>query len=169
MRRQSSARAAALLAAIAAALAGWSVAATAQPRTVGEIANYTGPDRQKMLEEGARKEGVLLIYTTGTQIQPLIDRFKQKYPFLRAELARAPSIDVASKVLEEYSAGVYLADAFELAAHGLMVPRDQGVLAPFTSPEAANYEPSAIEPRRHWISVREGYTGIGFNTEKISP
>jgi len=167
MRCPSSAAAAALLAAIA--FVGWPVAAMAQPRTVAAIANYTGADRQKVLEEGARKEGVLLIYTTGTQIQPLIDRFKQKYPFLRAELARAPSIDVASKVLEEYSAGVYLADAFELAAHGLMVPRDQGLLQPFTSPEAANYEPTAIEPRRHWISVREGYTGIGYNTQKVSP
>jgi iron(III) transport system substrate-binding protein len=166
MRCPSSAAAAALLAAIA--FVGWPVAAMAQPRTVAAIANYTGADRQKVLEEGARKEGVLLIYTTGTQIQPLIDRFKQKYPYLRAELARAPSIDVASKVLEEYSAGVYLADAFELAAHGLMVPRDQGILQPFTSPEAANYEPTAIEPRRHWISVREGYTGIGYNTQKVS-
>jgi iron(III) transport system substrate-binding protein len=159
--------AAALL--VGAALAAWPVATTAQPRTVAAIANYTGADRQKVLEEGARKEGALLIYTTGTQIQPLIDRFRQKYPYLRTELARAPSADVAGKVLEEYSAGVHLADAFELAAHGLMVPRDQGVLQPFTSPEAANYEPTAIEPRRHWISVREGYTGIGYNTQKISP
>ena len=136
--------AAALL--VGAALAAWPLAAMAQPRTVAALANYTGADRQKVLEEGARKEGALLIYTTGTQIQPLIERFRQKYPFVRAELARAPSIDVASKVLEEYSAGVHLADAFELAAHGLMVPRDQGVLQPFTSPEAANYEPTAIEP-----------------------
>jgi iron(III) transport system substrate-binding protein len=171
MRRSSTAAGwrRALLVAVAAALSGCPVAALAQSRTVAQIANYTGADRQKVLEEGARKEGALLIYTTGTQIQPLIDRFKQKYPFLRAELARGVSIDVAGKVMEEYSAGAYLADAFELAAHGLMVPRDQGILQPFTSPEAANYEPTAIEPGRHWISVREGYTGIGYNTQKVSP
>ncbi len=157
----------AFVVAIGALLGAWPLAGMAQPRTVAQIANYAGADRQKILEEGARKEGALLIYTTGTQIQPLIDRFKQKYPYLRTELARAPSIDVAAKVMEEYSAGVYLADAFELAAHGLLVPRDQGLLAPFTSPEAANYEPTAIEPGRHWISVREGYTGIGYNTTKI--
>ncbi len=159
----------ALSAALGLALAALPVAAMAQPRTVAAIANYTGGDRQKLLEEGARKEAALLIYTTGTQIQPVIDRFKRKYQFLRVELARAPSSDVAGKVLEEYSAGVYLADAFELAAHGLLVPRDQGILAPFTAPEAAHYEPSAIEGGRHWISVREGYTGIGFNTRKIAP
>src|SRR5262249_40563632 len=145
------------------ALALLSDAASAQGRTVADVTNYTGSDRQQMLEAGARREGALLVYTTGTQIQPLIDRFKQKYPFLRVELARAGSSDVAQKVIEEYPAGVHLADAFELAAHGLMVPRDLGILAPFTSPEAQHYEPSAIERGRHWISVREGYTGIGFN------
>jgi iron(III) transport system substrate-binding protein len=157
-----------LCAGLSAVLAGVPVTATAQTRTVAAIANYSGADRQAMLEDGARREGVVLIYTTGTQIQPLIDRFKQKYPFLRVELARAGSTDVASKVVEEYSARVYLADAFELAAHGLLVPRDLGILQPFTSPEAAHYEASAIEPRRHWISVREGYTGIGINTQKIA-
>jgi iron(III) transport system substrate-binding protein len=158
-----------LLAGLAATLIAPASVASAQPRTVAAITNYTGGDRQKVLEDGARREGALLIYTTGTQIQPLIDRFKQKYPYLRVELARAGSADVASKVVEEYSAGVYLADTFELAAHGLLVPRDLGILQPFTSPEAIHYEPSAIERGRHWISVREGYTGIGFNTQKISP
>ena len=85
---------------VAAALAAWPAAAIAQTRTVAAVANYTGADRQTLLEDGARKEGALLIYTTGTQIQPLIDRFKQKYPFLRVELARAPSSDVAGKVLD---------------------------------------------------------------------
>jgi iron(III) transport system substrate-binding protein len=151
------------------AIGGLPTAVPAQTRTVAQIANLTGPDRQKILEDGARKEGALLIYTTGTQIQPVIDRFKQKYPYLRVELARAPSDGVASKVVEEYAAGVHLADAFELAAHGLLVPRDLGVLQPFTSPEAANYELAAIEAGHHWISVREGYTGIGFNTQKIAP
>jgi iron(III) transport system substrate-binding protein len=63
---------------------------------------------------------------------------------------------------------VFLVDAFELNADGLILPREQGVLAPFTSPEAANFEANAIESGRHWISVRESYTGIGFNTTKIS-
>lgn len=154
--------------AIGAAIGVLSPAAQAQTRTVAQIANYIGADRQKVLEDGARKEGALLIYTTGTQIQPVIDRFKQKYPYLRVELARAPSADVASKVVEEYAAGVHLADTFELAAHGLLIPRDLGILQPFTSPEAANYQAAAIETNHHWISVREGYTGIGFNTQKIA-
>jgi iron(III) transport system substrate-binding protein len=57
---------------------------------VETIANYAGLDRQRILEQGARREGSLLLYTTGTQIKPLIDRFEQKYPYVKVELAQAP-------------------------------------------------------------------------------
>src|SRR5215468_8916267 len=140
----------------------------AQPSSVEAIANYTGPDRQTILEQGARREGSLLLYTTGTQIKPLIDRFEQKYPYLRVELARASSADTARKVIEEYRAGFEKVDAFELAAHGLVVPRDEGVLAPFQSPELGVFNPDAVEQKRHWVVVRESYTGIGFNTKLIA-
>src|SRR5215471_20918449 len=141
--------------------------AHAQPSGVEAIANYAGLDRQTILEQGARREGSLLLYTTGTQIKPLIDRFEQKYPYLRVELARASSADTARKVLEEYRAGYEKVDAFELASHGLVVPRDENILQPFTSPEFAAYVPDAIEPKRHWVVVRESYTGIGYNTKLL--
>src|SRR6516162_3108482 len=45
--------------------------ADAQQPAVERIANYAGADRQAMLEAGARREGGVLLYTTGTQIKPL--------------------------------------------------------------------------------------------------
>jgi iron(III) transport system substrate-binding protein len=139
----------------------------AQPSGAEAIANYAGADRQKVLEEGARREGSLLLYTTGTQIKPLIDRFEQKYPYIRVELARASSADTARKVVEEYRAGYEKVDAFELASHGLVVPRDENILQPFKSPELAAFAADAVESKRHWVVVRESYTGIGFNTKLI--
>ena len=66
---------------------------TAAPQSVEEIANYTGADRQQILEAGAKTEGALMVYATGTQIQPLIDRFEQKYPYIHVQLPRADSGD----------------------------------------------------------------------------
>jgi iron(III) transport system substrate-binding protein len=152
----------------AAALCATALPALAAPQTVSEIANYAGPDRQKLLEDGARREGSLLLYATGTQIQPLLDRFMKKYPFVKVTMPRASSIDVTRKVIEEYSAGLYQVDAYELSSYGLVVLRDQGLLQPFASPELADYERTAIEPGRNWVSVRESYLGIGYNTQKIS-
>src|SRR5205814_6338550 len=89
--------------------------AAAQPASVEAIANYVGADRQRVLEVAARREGSILLYTTGTQTRPLLERFQQKYPYLKIELVRAGSTDVARKVLEEYQAGYEKGDAFELA------------------------------------------------------
>src|SRR6516165_227290 len=94
---------------IALALGGASAVAAAP--TVAELANYAGSDRQQVLEAGAKAEGTLTIYTTGTQIAPLVDRFKQKYPFVRVQLLRASSVEIATKVTQEYSARVFLVDA----------------------------------------------------------
>src|SRR6185295_18360111 len=117
--------------------------------------------------EGARREGSILLYTTGTQIKPLLDRVEQKYPYVRVELVRASSADTARKVIEEYRAGFERVDAFELASHGLVVPRDEGILQPFRSPELAAFAAEAVEPGRNWVVVRESYTGIGFNTKLL--
>jgi iron(III) transport system substrate-binding protein len=142
---------------------------TAAPQSVEEIANYTGADRQQILEAGARTEGALMVYATGTQIQPLIDRFEQKYPFIHIEMPRADSGDVARKVYEEYNAGVFLVDVFELSSYGLLPLRDQDILLPFTSPEGADFSPNAFEAKHRWVSVRESYIGIGYNTKRIAP
>ena len=141
--------------------------ASAQPASVEAIANYAGADRQKILEEGARREGAILVYTTGTQIKPLLDRFEQKYPGVKIELVRASSADTARKVVEEYRAGYHKVDMFELATHGLVVPRDENILQPFASPELAAFDPDAVESKRQWVVVRESYTGIGFNSKLL--
>lgn len=155
------------LAVAAAALIVTQPASAQAPKTVAEIANYTGPDRQKILEDGARREGSVMVYMTGTQIQPLMDRFRQKYPFIKIEASRLGSAETSQKVLEEYGGGLHQVDIFELAIEGLMGPRQQGVLQPFTSPEMAAYEKEAIEPNRLWASVRVGMIGIGVNTDKV--
>jgi len=141
----------------------------AETATGVEIANATAPDRQRMLEEGARREGELVLYTTGTQTRPLMDRFAQKYPFIKLKLYRAGGSEVAQKVTIEYQAGFFAVDAFELGSDSLLVPRAHGVLQPFASPEMAAYAPESIDAARNWVSVRESYAGISYNTKLVSP
>jgi iron(III) transport system substrate-binding protein len=141
----------------------------AQPKTVADIATYKGADRQAVLEAGAKREGRLLLYTTGTQIQPILDRFKQKYPYLTLELQRGDNAQTARRILEEYRAGLYQADGFELASEGLVLPRENGILQSFYSPEQVNYDSEAIDSQNRWIAVRESYGGIGYNTSIIKP
>jgi iron(III) transport system substrate-binding protein len=154
---------------LALAIAGMAAGASqAKPTTVEEVANYRGADRQAVLEAGARKEGNLLLYATGTQIKPLMQQFSKKYPFIKVQLQRANSTKTARKVLEEYKAGFYKVDGFELASHGLIPIRDRGYLQAFYSPEAKHYDKAAKDTKGFWIGVRESYGGIGYNTKLIA-
>src|SRR5258705_6066468 len=122
-----------------------------------------------MLEAGARRERGLLLYTTGTQIEPLIRGFEGKYPFLKVTVQRGTQADISRRALAEYRVGYRKIDMFELSSQGLILIRDAKILQPFRSPEAAAFDAAAIEPAGHSVVVRESYTGIGFNTKGIPP
>jgi ABC-type Fe3+ transport system substrate-binding protein len=144
-------------------------ARAATPADVEKIATYQGSDRASFLEQGARHEGQLTIYTVGAQIDPLLAAFHKKYPFVAVQTYKADTPDITRRVLDEYGAGVTTVDAFELNDYGLAPLRDAGALATFWSPELKNYPPDAIEPNRHWVVMREDVISLGFNTKVIDP
>ena len=155
--------------AFGAALGVCTAAHAADPQTVAKIANYDAADRQAFLEAGARKEGELQLYTVGSQIDPLLKAFGEKYPFLSVKAFKGDIPIVLKKLMEEYKAGVYTADAFELDDYGVQILRDAKLLVPFSSPEMANYGTEAVEANRHWVLMREDYASLGFNTSAYSP
>jgi iron(III) transport system substrate-binding protein len=141
----------------------------ADPQTVSRIANYEAADRQSVLEAGARKEGELLVYAVGSQIDPVIKAFGAKYPFLSVKVFKADIPLLLKKVTEEYRAGVYNVDAYELDDYGVEILRDTRMITPFSSPETVNYGPEAIEAKKHWVFMREDYASLGFNLNAYSP
>jgi iron(III) transport system substrate-binding protein len=141
----------------------------AAPEAIGEIANYAGADRAAYLEAGARTEGKLLVYTVGAQIDPLLAAFHKRYPFVSVQAYKGDTVDLDRRVIEEYNAGVFNVDAYELNDYGLVPLLEAGYLAAFSSPEFVNYPSEAIEPGRHWVVMREDLVSLGFNTDAIPP
>ena len=76
---------------------GGSGAETKKPSTIAELALYRGADRQQLLEEGAKKEGKLTIYTFSSNIQYIAKAFEKKYPFIKVEVWRGSSNQVLPK------------------------------------------------------------------------
>ena len=142
--------------------------AKAAPSTVAEIATYAGADRQAILEEGAKREGRLLIYATGTQADPLYAAFGQKYPFIKVESYKADSAAVTRRMIEEYAAQNFLADTLDLSVAGLRPMLEAGILQSYRSPEHAAYPKTALEANGHWTIDYESYVGLGYNTKLIS-
>ena len=96
-----------------------------KPTTVGEIAFYKGIDRQKILEEGAKKEGELGLYAVEVMqsLRPIVNAFQKKYPHIKVDLWRAGTNQLIPRVTEEYQAGRYVVDAIAMTQDGEMLLR----------------------------------------------
>jgi iron(III) transport system substrate-binding protein len=148
---------------------------TARPSTGPELAAYSGADRERVLFEGAKREGKLVWYTTLAAVQnkTIAAAFEKKYPGVSVDTFRTGSSALAQRLLTEAKARRHIADAVETTPPGLMTFRDSRLLLPYTSPHLAAFPDDAKEknPKNlvYWTTVRESYTGLGYNTNHINP
>ena len=110
----------ALLCGLLAATSAFAQGAFAQMRpnsTLAEIAAYSGPDRIAKLIAGAKKEGVVNVYTSETveDIGALSQAFEAKYG-VKLKLWRGSSEDILQRAVVEARGGRFDADAFETGA-----------------------------------------------------
>jgi iron(III) transport system substrate-binding protein len=145
--------------------------ASAQTKSLGELANYHGADREEVLKAGAKKEGKLVWYTSLTAHRDIANVFEAKYPNVKVETYRAGSTDLTRRILSEAQARRNLADLVETTPPTLMIMRDNKLLLPFYSPYLANYPSDAKEEadkdRVLWATDRESIISLGYNKNRI--
>lgn len=157
--------AAALAALFATALAGRAVAQDA-----AHVALLNGPDRQHVLEEGARKEGSVVWYcslTENTVLRPLAQAFAKKYPYIKIDYWRGGSTAIIQKVTAELMAHAPVVDVIEGSGVAVPLIKAKAVL-PFTSPHLADYQEIYRDPRHLWAATRFSYYGLGYNTKEVT-
>jgi iron(III) transport system substrate-binding protein len=156
-------------------LVGSQLQAWAQGRTasVAELAAYNKPDREKILLEGAKKQGKVLWYTslTGGPNLEVPKAFEAKYPGIKVEVYRGDSDAIIARVLQEAEAKRYLVDCIETTFPILKVMRDYKLLAPYFSPHLGSYPDEVKEGAGkgivYWATDRESYIGLAYNTNVI--
>jgi iron(III) transport system substrate-binding protein len=147
--------------------------AAGKPNTVAEIALYQGPDREKILIEGAKKEGKIIFYTTNTWFNNVVTKeFEKKYPFIEVLGWRTRSKTLIKRVMEEYAGGRFIVDVTEGSYPALPILHREGILQECYSPEARYYgDELKVKGKAgvYYLAARERYTGLQFNTEAVSP
>ena len=106
-------RAASAVAGLWVAVAATFAATSARALSAEEVLTYKGPDRQKLLEEGARREGAVVVYSgmiVNQLLRPLAEAFEKKYPFIKTRYWRGDSNQVVVKVYAEMQANALEAD-----------------------------------------------------------
>lgn len=139
--------------------------------TVAQIALLKGPDRQKALIEGAKKEGKVVWYTTlivNQLVRPVKAAFEKQYPFLKVEYFRGNTERVVQKAVSEYEAKHYDVDIID----GTLSPalaNKAGIMQPFYSPELANYPAELKSPHGIWAATNLYFLTPGYNTQMVKP
>jgi len=136
-------------------------------KSVGELAKYSRADREKVLYEGAKKEGKVVWYTSLVPSKDIAKIFEAKYPGVTADVYRASGIELTNKALAEHRARRHIADLIEATPGALMTLRDEQFFAPYHSPHLKNYPDSAKEMAKnglaYWTTDRESYIGLAYN------
>ena len=140
--------------------------------SLADLALYTGVDREQILIDGAKKEGgKVILYTSNSQIEGLMQDFQKKYPFLTVDVLRSQNTQIQQRLVEEFRANNVLADVVESSGTGMgqMAPLD--FFQEFVSPDAAAYQDADITrgPGGNILTLadREIYSGMGWNTNLV--
>jgi iron(III) transport system substrate-binding protein len=149
-------------------------AAAPKASGIADIAAYTGSDRQKVLEEGAAKEGSVSWYTTlgPPALDAIPKAFQAKYPNVKVNVYRSTPEDITTRILQETQARQYLFDVVEAGDSSLLPLSAEGVFQPFYSPLLDTFPTdskwAAAEGKTvKAVITRMSISGFGYNTRAL--
>ncbi len=146
-----------------------SVATPAAALTNEEIALLSGPDREKILIEGAKKEGSVIWYSTmngDIVTQPMENAFMKKYPFLKISSVRTGSAEITAKATAERDAGRVTVDVMAASAADSL--EGTNIAIPFVSPKGKELPEGSVPKTNLFVSFRNAVNMNAWNT-KLMP
>ena len=143
--------------------------AHAQTSPLATIANYSGADRAHRVIDGAKKEGALTLYSSGTHedIGAVIYAFEKKYG-LPVRFWRGSSEDILRRTMTEARASRFEVDVADTAGPEMEAMQREKLLHEITSPVFAELMAQAVAPRRAWVMSRLNVFTAAANTNMVS-
>jgi iron(III) transport system substrate-binding protein len=154
---------------------GISLPALAESATVEEVLaginKLPSGERQKRLEEGAKKEGSLMVYSNqGLEtIQEYANAFGKKYPFIKVESSRLQGAKGLDRILLEHRVGKLPADVVGVDFDNIGELMKAGVQARYDSPEKKHYASQFWDKDGRWYVTEYTLVVIAYNTNLVKP
>ena len=135
-----------------------------------EIFMSQSPDRARLILEGARKEGVVVIYTSLNlkDSVPITDAFEKKYG-IKTSLWRAGSEKVLNRSITEARAGRFTPDVIETNGPEMEALYREKLLSEFYSPTFKDIPTVAFPKHRNYVATRFNFFVLGYNTNMVKP
>lgn len=158
---------------IALMLLGGSSHAASAPASVealySEINKLPAAQRQKRLEDGARKEGAFKFYgvSNAALLGAYTDGFMKRYPFIKAEYWRGSGNKLVFRALTEHKAGQLDTDAVLVGTENAMTMKRSGIWTKYASPESANFGKEFTDKDGYWHADSWGVATLAYNTKLV--
>src|SRR5512147_1444605 len=129
-----------------------------------------GAERKAFLEEGAKKEGEIVFYTSLslTDYPKIMPHFERAYPFIKTNTYRATPSGVFNKVDTEARAGRFAADVIGSAPVEMWQLKQRKLSTPYLSPEQKSLPPGSHDSDGYWQGFEVTPLVLAFNTKQVN-
>ena len=148
-------------------------AQTAVERLFSDLAALPVAERQKRIEDGARKEGavVLIATTAGQRGVNHMKLFQNRYPTLKPERGELNSPEAVERFIAEESAGRHLSDGLSAGIPDMgVIVTEMQLVARYPTPATDRVLPQfrgLLDPENRWIPWFTGEHGISYNSRLV--
>lgn len=134
-----------------------------------ELNKLPAAQRQRRLEEGARKEGVFKFYgvSNAELLSGYANGFMKRYPFMKAEFWRGSGNKLVFRTLTEHKTGQLDTDAVLVGTENVLALKRAGIWARYRSPESVHYPKEFTDKDGYWHSDSLGVSTIAYNTKLV--
>lgn len=128
-------------------------------------------ERQRRLEEGAKKEGNLVVYSNQglDTIRAYADEFGKKYPFIKVDSSRLQGAKGLDRILLEHRVGKLPADVVGVDFDNIGELLKVGIHARYDSPEKKNFPSQFWDKDGRWYAAEYTLVVIAYNTNLVKP
>ncbi len=136
---------------------------------VQTLSSLSGAQRKSFLEEGARKEGQIVWYTSVSQSDnpKIVAAFEKRYPFVKMDLYRSSPSGVYTRLDTEARAGRFAADVVGTAAVQMWQLKQRKLSTPYRSPERRAFPNGAYDPEGYWSAFEVTPLVLAYNTNQV--
>ncbi len=133
-------------------------------------AHLKNPDRTRQLIAGAKKEGVLNLYSSAVSehMNAVTAEFEKAYG-IPVRTWRGGSEEILQRTVTEARGGHFEVDVVETAAMQIIAIGREKLLEPVETPFSAELMPQAILPGEPWLPTRIVVFTGAYNTRIIAP
>ena len=119
--------------------------------------------------DAAKKEGTVSYYTTMTlsQSKKVVDKFQEKYPFIKPELFRGGGDEVLNRILNEARGGLNAWDVVSTRGDSVLTLRNAKLITSYRSPESKFVDRDMVDDEGYWTAYYVNPYVLGYNTKMV--